>query len=129
MQYIALTGISSQVLRDLQENHIRTIEIRSPHNFYSVYATDVEDLIFLTKTSYSDIRSGTIGLIARITQRQIAIQRIMEKTDMIIEEYELFTARLQLKLQGIGRVRNIGDIMVGKPCIVEVDRVTYLEAK
>ena len=129
MQSIALTGLSSQVLRNLQENHIKTIEIRSPHNFISVNVTNVGDFVFLTRTSISDITNGTIGLIARITQRQIAIQRVMQHTADIFEEYEIFTARLQVELQGMGRVRKVGDIMVGKPCLVEVDRVTYLEAK
>lgn len=129
MQYIALTGILPHVLKELQENYIRTIEIRSPHNFVSVNAMDVGDLIFLTKTSYSDITGGTFGIIARVTQRQIAIHRIMQRTDEISEECETFAARLQLELQGLGRVRKIEKIVVGRPIVVDADRVTYLEGR
>jgi hypothetical protein len=126
---MALTGISSQVLTDLQNNRIRSIEIHSPHNFFTIHDAETGSLVFLTKISYSDINTGTIGLIARINQRQIAIHRIVQSTDQIYEEYETYAARLQLELRGIGRVRRIEQADIGKPYIVEVDEVNYLEAK
>lgn len=129
MKYMALTGISSQVLTDLQNNRIRSIEIHSPHNFFTIHDAETGSLVFLTKISYSDINTGTIGLIARINQRQIAIHRIVQSTDQIYEEYETYAARLQLELRGIGRVRRIEQADIGKPYIVEVDEVNYLEAK
>ena len=129
MQYIALTGISSQVLKELQDNRIRTIEVYSPHNFFSVYNTNVGDFIFLTKSSYDDIKVGTIGMLARIKERKITMHRLVHRTDDILEEYETFAARLQLELQGIGRVRTVHEAVMGKPFIVEADSVTYLEAR
>lgn len=129
MQYVALTGISSQVLKELQDNRIRTIEIRSPHNFFSVHTTEVGDFVFLTKSSYGDIRTGTLGLIARIKERNISMHRILHRTDEIFEECETFAARLQLELQGIGRVRKSDESALGQPLIVDADRVTYLEAR
>ncbi|MCK5216686.1 MAG: DUF473 domain-containing protein [Methanosarcinales archaeon] len=129
MKYMALTGISSQVLTDLQNNRIRSIEIHSPHNFFTIHDAKTGSLVFLTKTSYSDINTGTIGLIARINQRQIAIHRLVQSTDQIYEEYETYAARLQLEFRGIGRVRRIEQAAIGKPYIVEVDEVNYLEAK
>ncbi|MCL7414606.1 MAG: DUF473 domain-containing protein [ANME-2 cluster archaeon] len=129
MQYVAITGISSQVLKDLQENRIRTIEIHSPHNFFSVYSTDVGDLIFLTKSSYDDIKAGTIGMLARIKERQVAMHRLVHRSGEMFEEGETFAARLQLELQGIGRVRTVNKAVMGQPFLVDADSVTYLEAR
>jgi hypothetical protein len=129
MRYVALTGISPYVLKELQDNYIRTIEIRSPHNFLSIQAVESGDLVFLTKSSYDDIKTGTIGTIAGIKERQIAMHRIVHKTEDFFEESETFAARLQLELQGLGRVRRVEQNMLGKPLIVEADKVTYLEAR
>ncbi|MCK4937279.1 MAG: DUF473 domain-containing protein [Methanosarcinales archaeon] len=129
MQYIALTGISSQVLKELQENRIRTLEIHSPHNFISVYGTKVGDLIFLTKSSYSDIKAGTIGVLVKIKERQVSMHRLVSRSEEMFEECETFAARLQLQMQGIARVRKVGDIVMGSPFFVDADSVTYLEAK
>lgn len=129
MKYITLTGISYQVLKELQDNRIRTLEIRSPHNFYSVHGSDVGDLIFLTRTSYQDVKAGTLGLIARIRSRQVAMHRFMHMADEVLEESETFSARLQLELKGLGRVRKIGELVLEKPFIVEADEVTYLEGR
>lgn len=129
MQYIALTGISSQVLKELQQNSIRTIEIQSPHNFISIYNTEVGDLIFLTKSSYNDINTGTIGLLAMIKERKISMHRFVSRSQDMFEEYETFAARIQLQLKGIARVRVVGDTVMGSPFFVDADSVTYLEAK
>ena len=129
MQYIAITGISSQVLKELQDNRVRTIEIRSPHNFFSAHATNPGDKIFLTKSGYDDINTGTIGLLARIKGRQVSMHRILHKSDEIFEESETFAARLQLELEGIGRVRKVEETTLGKPLVVDADKVTYLEAR
>ena len=129
MKYVALTGIASQVLKELQDNRIRTFEIRSPHNFYSVYGSDVGDLVLLTRTSYNDVRAGTIGMIARIRSKQVAIHHIMQITEDVFEECETFSTRLQLELKGIARVRKVEENDLGKPFIVEADEVTYLEAR
>lgn len=129
MKYIALTGISSQVLKELQDNRIRTLEIRSPHNFYSVHGSDVGDLVLLTRTSYNDVRAGTIGMIARIREKQVAIHHLMQITEDVFEECETFSTRLQLELKSIGRVRKVEENVLGKPFIVEADEVTYLEAR
>ena len=129
LQYMALTGILSSVLRDLQENRIKSIVIHSPHNFFTIHDAEIGALVFLTKTSFTDISTGTYGLIAKINQKQIAIHRVTQSTDVLYEEYETYTARLQLELCGLGRVRKVEQLTIGKPCIVEVDKVTYLEAK
>jgi len=129
MKYIALTGIASQVLKELQDNHIRTLEIRSPHNFYSVHGSDVGDFILLTRISYNDVKAGTIGMIARIRSKQVAIHHLMQITEDVFEECETFSTRLQLELKGVGRVRKVEENALGKPFIVEADEVRYLEGR
>jgi hypothetical protein len=129
MKYIALTGISSQVLKELQDNRIRTLEIRTPHNFFSVHSSDVGDLVLLTRTSYNDVRAGTIGMIVRIRTKQVAIHHLMQITEDVFEECETFSTRLQLELKGVGRVRKVEESVLGKPFIVEADEVRYLEGR
>jgi hypothetical protein len=129
MKYITLTGISSQVLKELQDNRIRTLEIRSPHNFYSVHGTSVGDFILLTRISYNDVKTGTIGMIAMIRSKQVAIHHLMQLTEDVFEECETFSTRLQLELKGLGRVRQVEDNVLGKPFIVEADEVRYLEGR
>ena len=129
MKYITLTGISSQVLKELQDNRIRTLEIRTPHNFYSVHGSDVGDLVLLTRTSYNDVRAGTIGMIVRIRTKQVAIHHLMQIAEDVFEECETFSTRLQLELKGVGRVRKVEENVLGKPFIVEADEVRYLEGR
>jgi len=59
---------------------IKTIEIRSPHNFLSVLETNVGDIIFITATSREDVRQGTMGLIARIREKQVSMHKVIQKT-------------------------------------------------
>lgn len=129
MKYITLTGISSQVLKELQDNRIRTLEIRSPHNFYSVHDTDVGDFVLLTRISYNDVKTGTIGMIARIRKKQVAIHHLMQITEDVFEECETFSTRLQLELKGLGRVRRVEENALGRPFLVEADEVRYLEGR
>ena len=62
MECVALTGISRQVIRELVTNGIRTLEIRSPHNFLALLHLSPGDVIFLTEASGPDIVNGTGGL-------------------------------------------------------------------
>ena len=83
----------------------------------------------LTRTSYNDVRAGTIGMITRIRKKQVAIHHIMQITEDVFEESETFSTRLQLELKSIGRVRKVEENVLGKPFLVEADEVTYLEGR
>lgn len=129
MRHILLSGISNQVLSDLEHEKIKTIEIRSPHNFLSVLETDVGDMIFLTATSREDVRPGTMGVIARIREKQISMHRAIQKTPEFYEESEFQLARLQLEMRGHGRVRRAECCVLGEATVVDADEVRFFEGR
>lgn len=129
MRHVVLSGISPGVLRELEHEKIKTIEIRSPHNFLSVLETDVGDVIFLTSTSLGDVRPGTIGVIARIREKQITMHRVVQRTEMFYEEAEVQMARLQLEMRGHARVRRAECCALGEATVVEADEVLFFEGR
>lgn len=129
MRHIVLSGISHQVLKELEHDKIKTIEIRSPHNFLSVLETDAGDVIFLTSTSQGDVRPGTTGIIAKILEKQIAMHRVIQRTEMFYEEAEVQMARLQLELKGHARVRRAECCALGEATVVEADEVLFFEGR
>ena len=129
MRHILLSGISHHVLSDLEHEKIKTIEIRSPHNFLSVLETDVGDVIFLTATSQEDVRPGTTGLIAQIREKQVSMHRVIQKTPEFYEESEFQLARLQLQMRGRGRVRKAECCELGEATVVDADEVKFFEGR
>ena len=129
MRHIMLSGISHQVLKELEHDKIKTIEIRSPHNFLSALETDVGDVIFLTSTSQGDVRPGTTGVIAKISEKQISMHRVIQRTEAFYEEAEFQIARLQLELKGHSRVRRAECFALGEATVVEADEVLFFEGR
>ena len=129
MKYIVLSGISSHFLRELEHNKIKTIEVRSPHNFLSALETDVGDVIFLTSTSLDDLRPGTVGVIAKINEKQVSMHRLVQKTEEFYEEAEVQMARLQLELKGHARVRRATCCAIGEATMVDADEVQFFEGR
>jgi len=121
MECIALTGISNHVLRDLTNRVLRTIEIRSPHNFVSILHAEVGASVFLSSVSPDDITAGTTGIVARVQRRDISIQRMVQSNDFFFEEREMMMARVQLVATGAGRVRRIVRSEIGFAMVVSVD--------
>ena len=129
MRHIVLSGISPYVLRDLEHNKVKTIEIRSPHNFLSTLEINVGDVIFITATSLRDIGPGTIGTLAKVRERQISMHRLIHKTDVAYEEAEVQMARLQLEMKGHARVRRTECCQLGEAAIVDADEVLFFEGR
>ena len=129
MRHILLSGISHHVLSDLEHEKIKTIEIRSPHNFLSVLQTNVGDLILLTATSREDVRPGTMGLIVRIREKQVSMHRVIQKTPDSYEESEFQLARLQLEMKGHARVRRTEVYKLGEAMVVDADEVLNFEGR
>lgn len=129
MRHIVLSGISHHVLHDLEHEKIKTIEIRSPHNFRSVLDTNAGDLIFLTATSQEDMRPGTSGLIVQIREKQVSMHRLIQKTPELYEESEFQLARLQLEMRGRGRVRRAECCKLGEANVVDADEVLFFEGR
>jgi hypothetical protein len=129
MQYVVLSGISPQVLKDIEHNKVKTIEIRSPHNFLSALETNVGDVIFLTSTSPGDLRPGTTGVVAKIREKQVSMHRVISKTEELYEEAEVQMARLQLEIKGHARVRRAQCCALGEATIVDADEVHFFEGR
>jgi hypothetical protein len=129
MRYVVLSGISQQVLKSLESNKVKTIEIRSPHNFLSALETNVGDMIFLTSTSLQDVRPGTIGIIAKINEKQISMHRMVQRTEDIYEEAEVQMARLQLQMKGHARVRRAECCALGEATVVDADEMKFFEGR
>ncbi len=129
MRHILLSGISNQVLKELEHNKVKTIEIRSPHNFLSALETDAGDVIFLTSTTQEDVRPGTTGIIAKIREKQISMHRVVARNNEFHEEAEFQLARLQLEIKGHGRVRRAECCALGEATVVEADEVLFFEGR
>ena len=129
MECITLTGISRKVLKDLMENHIRTLEIRSPRNFFSLESVSPGDKVFLTESSATDIVPGTSGLLTSVMGLQIVTHRMIQSGEFYYEEIESQAARVQLHLLAIGRARSIRSFEPGHPFVLEVDEVRYCDAR
>jgi uncharacterized protein len=129
MIYISLTGLARHVLKELTAAKVRTVEIRSPNNFYALMSVQPGDRIFLTESSAPDIVPGTGGLIASIRALQIITHRTVQSSEDYYEEREAQAARAQLQLIAVGRVRKITNFEPGTPLMLDVDEVRYCDAR
>ena len=123
MRFIVLSGISHHVMQELEHEKIKTIEIRSPHNFRSILETEAGAMIILTSRSQEDIRAGTLGLIVRIREKNVSMHRVIQKTPDSYEEAEFQLARLQLEMKGHARVRRTEVYKLGEAMVVDADEV------
>jgi hypothetical protein len=126
---MVLSGISHHVINELEHEKIKTIEIRSPHNFRSVLETEAGDMIILTSRSQEDIRAGTLGLIVRIREKNVSMHRVIQKTPDSYEEAEFQLARLQLEMKGHARVRRTEVYKLGEAMVVDADEVLNFEGR
>jgi len=129
MRYIVLSGISHHVIQELEHEKIKTIEIRSPHNFRSILETEAGAMIILTSRSQEDIRAGTLGLIVRIREKNVSMHRVIQKTPDSYEEAEFQLARLQLEMKGHARVRRTEVYKLGEAMVVDADEVLNFEGR
>ena len=129
MIYIALTGLARHVMNELTAARVRTVEIRSPNNFFTLLRVQPGDRIFLTQSSAPDIVPGTGGLIASIRALQIITHRTVQSNEDYYEERESQAARAQLQLVAVGRVRKITNFEPGTPLMLDVDEVKYCDAR
>jgi hypothetical protein len=129
MIYVALTGLARHVMREILAARVRTVEIRSPNNFFALINTEPGDRIFLTESSAPDVVSGTNGLIADVKAMQIITHRVIQSSEDYYEEREAQAARAQLRLMGIGRVRKALSSGRGEPLRLDVEEVRYCDAR
>lgn len=129
MEYVALTGIAENVMRELKNDTLRTVEIRSPHNFFTALKLNVGDFVFLTHTSIQDLTSGTTGVVARIMKHQISTHRTFSSTETFYEERETTMARIQLDPRASARVRKVHSNDIGEITRVEAELLSCYEAR
>jgi hypothetical protein len=129
MEYVALTGIAENVMRELRNDTLRTVEIRSPHNFFTVLKLNVGDFVFLTHTSIQDLTSGTTGVVARIMKHQISTHRTISSNETFYEERETTMARVQLDPRAWARVRKVYSNDIGEITRVEAELISCYEAR
>lgn len=129
MEYVALTGISETAISELKNHLLRTIEIRSPQNFFTSLDIDVGDNVFLTNTSMQDIMRGTPGVVAKVIKHQVSTHKTVTGHDTFYEEHESMMIRLQLKPVGVARINDIITHELGKVARVEAEQVCFYEAR
>jgi hypothetical protein len=129
MIYIALTGLARHMMKELTAAKVRTVEIRSPNNFFTLLNVQPGDRVFLTESSAPDIVPGTGGLIASIRALQIITHRTVQSSEDYYEEREAQAARAQLQLVAVGRVRKITNFEPGTPLMLDVNEVRYCDAR
>lgn len=128
-EYVALTGMTEHVISELKQNHLLTIEIRSPHNFFAAMALSPGDFVFLTRTSPDDLVGGNTGVIAKLLKTQMSTFRVMQGNDVHYEEREMTTLRLQLDSRCIARVRKVLNIRIGEVSRVEAEEIPLYNAQ
>lgn len=116
-------------MKELLVARVRTVEIRSPNNFFALLGVQTGDKIFLVETSPLDVVPGTSGLITSIRALEIITHRTVQSSEDYYEEREAQAARVQLQLIGLGRVRKIASFEPGSPLTLDVDDVKYCSAR
>lgn len=129
MIYVTLTGIARHVIKELMAARVRTVEIRSPNNFFALAGVQPGDRIFITDASAPDIVSGTNGLIAAVQGLSVITHRVIQSSEDYYEEREAQAARAQLQLVAIGRVRRAVPLEIGSPLMLDVDEMRYCDAR
>ncbi len=122
MRVYGLTGIAKQVIDDLIEHGIRTIELRSSHNLASAAKVKPGDLIFLTRHSREDLMPGTEGVLARVLSKEFALRRIGIYSQAEIEEREVEVARLKLQLVTACRASRVEEYGIVRETVFYLSR-------
>ena len=129
MEHIALTSLSNNVVTDLKNHVLRTVEFRSPHNFISILNIDVGDIVFLTHSNPEDIATGTNGIIAQVKKRSIVMHKTIQGNHSHYEEQEVLIARVQFATIGMGRIYKIECNELGKALLVDANEIACFDAR
>ena len=130
MRHLALTGISKESIDDLMRKRIRTFELRSAHNIPAVLDARVGEEVFVTDTSRHDLELGTTGILARVRDKEVSMQKVSHRIGDFYEEREIMSARVQLELrERTCRLRGIEDEGPGRALAVETAEVCHFEGR
>jgi len=130
MRHLALTGISKDRIDDLVRKRVRTFELRSAHNIPIVFEARVGDEVFVTDASRHDLSVGTTGVLARVRDKTVSMQKVSHRIGDFYEEREVMAARIQLELrEHTCRLRSIEDEGPGKLVTVDTAEVCHYEGR
>ncbi|NPA77086.1 MAG: DUF473 domain-containing protein [Candidatus Diapherotrites archaeon] len=100
-----ISSIKEEVLRRLRTRGSVTVELVSCRNVRAARACEEGDEIFITHEYYEDLARGTIGIVARIVQKDIGESRV--SANHFGDEKEITRARLRLEFSAIGEIEEI----------------------
>lgn len=121
MKCFALTGITPQVIRELQEGKARTLELQSTHNVVTLAGIPPGSFVFMTSVDMEDLSPGDSGIIAELLAISITMKRVMEYTHGFhYEERERISARIKVRCSGSSTVKSVTFEGIIQPITVEV---------
>ncbi len=129
MKLPALTGISQESIQDLLKHHIRTFEIRSAHNLVIFSEIMIGDNLFITDAVPPDVVPGLCGHIVQVRGVDIHMNRMTLSTPLNQEERETMSARVQLLVHAIGKVRDVFVVEPYKPIYVDAIEIKHCDAR
>jgi hypothetical protein len=121
MNFYALTGISPEVIRELQRGKPRTLELQSTHNVVTLAGLDPGAAVFITSTDLEDLSPGDTGIIVELLSVSIMMKRMVEFTQGYhYEERERMSARIKVRCIGSSTVKNVSMESMIRPVTVDV---------
>jgi hypothetical protein len=121
MNCYALTGISPEVIRELQKGRPRTLELQSTHNVVTLAGLEPGSSVFMTSVDLEDISPGDTGIIVELISVNITMKRIVEFTQGLhYEERERMSARIKVKCIGSSTVKTVSLESMIRPVSVDV---------
>lgn len=129
MKLPALTGISNESIQDLLKHHIRTFEIRSAHNLVIFSEIGLGDNLFITDAVPPDVIPGLCGHIVQVRGVDVHMNRMTLSTPLDHEERETMSARVQLLVHAIGKVRDVYQVEPYKPIYVDAIEIKHCDAR
>jgi hypothetical protein len=117
----ALTGISLEVIRELQKGKPRTLELQSTHNVVTLAGLEPGSAVFMTSVDLEDISPGDTGIIVELISVNITMKRMVEFTQGLhYEERERMSARIKVKCIGSSTVKTVSLESMIRPVSVDV---------
>jgi uncharacterized protein len=117
----ALTGISPEVIRELQKGKPRTLELQSTHNVVTLAGLEPGSAVFMTSVDLEDISPGDTGIIVELISVSITMKRMVEFTQGLhYEERERMSARIKVRCIGSSTVKTVSLESMIRPVSVDV---------
>ena len=129
MKLATLTGLSHESIQDLLKHQIRTFEIRSAHNLVIFSLVKPGDYVFVTDAVPPDVVPGLCGHIVQVRGVDVHMNRMTLSTPLNYEERETMSARVQLMVHAIGKVKDVFPVEPYKPIYVDALEIKHCDAR